>query len=63
MGTTYSVVISEHSKVIVTYSNGWYTAQHFKKGCNRGLEVKQSRSKEEIDKFIEKLREVFNDPS
>nr|DAM87724.1 MAG TPA: hypothetical protein [Caudoviricetes sp.] len=63
MATNYSVAISERSKVVVTYDNEWYTAQHFKNGCNRGLEVKQSRSKEEIDKFIEKLREVFNDPS
>jgi len=60
MGTTYSVVISEHSKVIVTYSNGWYTAQHFKNGCSRGLEAKQSRSKDEINQFIENLKEIFN---
>lgn len=56
----YSVAISEHSKVVVTYDNEWYTAQHFKNGCNRGLEIKQSRSKEEIDQFIENLKEIFN---
>lgn len=60
MATKYSVVVSEHSKVVVTYDNEWYTAQHFKNWCSRGLEIKQSRSKDEINQFIENLKEIFN---
>lgn len=53
--------ISEQSKVKIVYENGWYTATHFKNGCSRGLEVKQSTSREEITAFVEKLKEIFGD--
>lgn len=57
------VKISEQSKVIVYYDNGWYTAKHYRNGCNKSLEVKQSTSIDEINVFIKKLREVFNGSS
>lgn len=51
--------INEQSYVLVDDSNG-YVGQHFKNGCSRNLMEKRTSTLEEMEVWIEQLKEVLN---
>lgn len=51
--------INEQSYVVVDDSNG-YVGQHFKNGCSRNLMEKRTDTLEDMEKWIEQLKEVLN---
>lgn len=60
MSVIESVPISNISKVVIEFDNNWYTATHFRNGCSKGLESRQSQDLNQIYEFVDKLKEVIN---
>lgn len=52
--------INKQSYVVVDDSNG-YKGQLFKNGCSRGLMSKETETLDEMETWIEELKEVFKD--
>lgn len=55
----FRYTINEQSYVVVDDSNG-YHGTHFKNGCSRNLMEKRTDTLEEMEKWIEQLKEVLN---
>ena len=55
----FRYTINEQSYVVVDDSNG-YQGTHFKNGCSRNLMEKRTDTLEEMEKWIEQLKEVLN---
>lgn len=55
--------INEQSYVVVDDSTGSFVGRHYKNGCTYGLCTKMTKTLQEMENWIEELREVFNEPS
>lgn len=51
--------INEQSYVVVDDTNGYYGV-HFKNGCSRNLMDKHTDTLEEMEQWIEQLKEIIN---
>lgn len=56
----YRYTINEQSYVVVDDSKNGYHGQHFKNGCSRNLMDKHTDTLEEMEQWINELREVLN---
>lgn len=56
----FRYTINEYSYVVVDDSNNSYKGQLFKNGCSHNLMSNQTETLDEMEQWIENLREVFN---